>query len=85
MHDIKREYRWTKEALAVVKNNGMSIGVMDSHKMRFPIQYSHFLDKDEQWLEDHKERLERDIASLDEPYSEQIKLDDIDDVDSFNG
>lgn len=63
MHDIEEELRWTKEALALVENHGHYGGDVDMHKLTFPMQYSRLLDKDEDWLRDHKERLERDIKS----------------------
>jgi hypothetical protein len=68
MNDINEELRWTKEALALVQNHGSFSSEIESYKTLFPVQYTRLLDHSEEWLEEHKERLERDLDSIENPY-----------------
>jgi|GEM_PF-2644840 len=59
--EIGDELKWAKEALAAKRNDAYRY--RDTHKIRFPTRYQHFLDTEPHALEDHVERLERDLES----------------------
>lgn len=61
MNEIEEELRWAREALATNENQNFSY--KDAHELRFPTRFCHFLDWDENRLENHVDRLERDLRN----------------------
>lgn len=64
---LKREIRWTKEALLIVENCDTSHEIQELHKQQIPVEFRHLCDiMDSEPLEEHLERLKSDLENLQE-------------------
>ena len=59
---LEAELRWAREALTAVENQNLNF--REAHESRFPAAHRHMLDWNEDRLEDHIERLERDLSTV---------------------
>jgi len=77
--DLERELRVLSEIIALQEQRE-SVGdfagssLYDAQEIVVPLEYRYLLGLDREMLEEHYKRLERDLESLDTPYSVQERL-----------
>ncbi len=62
---LKREIRWTREALSIAENCDTSHEIQELHKQQIPVEFRHLCDiMDSESLEKHLTRLQNDLENL---------------------
>jgi len=62
---LKREIRWTREALSIAENCETHQTIQEAHQQQIPLEFRHLCEvMDPEELESHISRLESDLKNL---------------------
>jgi len=61
---LKREIRWTREALAIAENCETHHSIQEAHSELIPVEFRHLKECMESELQEHLNRLSEDLRNL---------------------